>query len=263
LRSIIECAMIPEPGRPTEPERTQAVDLTRRDALVLTSSTLAAVSLRMIDAESVAAQPVLRQSQEWPEALVEAPLREGFPVPLPLNPDGSAPEHPESAAGPIEGRLMWRTPDRTTPPGEYDYRSMAIRVDTRGLGRLRGTLRFSDLERLPRVSGTYLMQCGAPLPRGIVKWTGVRFSDFADMLGVIPGVHYVRLIGADGAHVDEDMATLRHRQVMLAWLMNDEPIPPDHGAPLRLIIPFRYGRRSLKAITEIVFGTPALPDPPV
>ncbi len=35
--------------------------------------------------------------------------------------------------------------------------------------------------------------------------------------------------------------------------INDQPIPPDHGAPLRLIIPFRYGARSLKAITEIQF----------
>ena len=238
------------------------MDITRREALVFSSSAVAAVSLRMIDANRLEARTVLQQTQEFPTTLVEAPLREGFPVALPLNPDGSAPEHPESAAGPIEGRLMWQTSDRTTPPGLPGYEDMAIRVDTRGLGRLHGTLRFSDLEPLPRVSGTYLLQCGAPTPRGIVKWTGVRFSDFADMLGIVEGVHYARFVGADGAYVDEDMATLRHRQVMLAWMMNDEPISPDHGAPLRLIIPFRYGRRSLKAITDIVFGTPALPAPP-
>ena len=238
------------------------MDITRREALVFSSSAVAAVSLRMIDANRLEARTVLQQTQEFPTTLVEAPLREGFPAPLPLNPDGSAPEHPESAAGPIEGRLMWQTPDRTTPPGLPGYQDMAIRVDTRGLGRLQGTLRFSDLEPLPRVSGTYLLQCGAPTPRGIVKWTGVRFSDFADMLGIVEGVHYARFVGADNAYVDEDMATLRHRQVMLAWMMNDEPISPDHGAPLRLIIPFRYGRRSLKAITDIVFGTPALPAPP-
>jgi DMSO/TMAO reductase YedYZ molybdopterin-dependent catalytic subunit len=238
------------------------MDITRRDALVLSSSTLAAVSLRMIDADGLVAQTAPQQTQEFPSTLVDAPLREGFPVPLPLNPDGSAPEHPESAAGPIEGRLMWQTPDRTTPPGLPSYRDMAIRVDTRGLGRRRGTLHFSDLEPLPRVSGTYLLQCGAPTPRGIVKWTGVRFSDFADMLGVVPGAQYARFTGADGGYVDEDIETLRHRQVMLAWMMNDQPIPPDHGAPLRLIIPFRYGRRSLKSITEIIFATPALPAPP-
>lgn len=239
------------------------MDISRRDALVLSGSALAGLSLGMITTGRRVAEAASQQTQQWPDTLVERPLREGFPALLPLNPDGSAPEHPESAAGPIEGRLMWQTPDRTTPPGEYDYRNMAIRVDTRGLAPRMGTLRFSDLEPLPRVSGTYLMQCGAPLPSGIVKWGGVRFSDFADMLGVIAGAHYVRFIATDGAYVDEDITTLRHPQVMLAWMMNDEPIPADHGAPLRLVIPFRYGRRSLKAITDIIFATPALPAPPM
>ena len=57
------------------------------------------------------------------------------------------------------------------------------------------------------------------------------------------------------------MDTLRHHQVMLAWLMNGEPIPADHGAPLRLIVPFRYGNRSVKSITSMLFATPGLPRP--
>ena len=134
---------------------------------------------------------------------------------------------------------------------------------TRGLAKLAGTLHFSDLERLPRVSHTFLLQCGAANPRGIVKWTGVRFADFADTLGLVPGAHYCRLVASDRAYVDEPLATLRHPQVMLAWLMNDAPIPPKHGAPLRLIVPFRYGQRSIKAITELVFATPGLPMPPL
>jgi DMSO/TMAO reductase YedYZ molybdopterin-dependent catalytic subunit len=48
---------------------------------------------------------------------------------------------------------------------------------------------------------------------------------------------------------------------MLVWMMNDEPLDPQHGAPLRLVMPFRYGNRSIKAITEIIFGTPGLPPP--
>ena len=40
---------------------------------------------------------------------------------------------------------------------------------------------------------------------------------------------------------------------MLAWEMNDKPIPPEYGAPLRLVVPFRYGARSMKAITDIQF----------
>ncbi len=239
------------------------MSLTRRDAITISGSTLAGVSLGLVTADEISAQTPLagQAAQEWPSTLVERPRREGFPVALPLNPDGSAPEHPESAAGPItEGNNpMWRTPDRSTPVIDYDYRNLAIRVDTRGLARLGGTLRFSDLEPLPRVSRTYLLQCGAPRPTGIVKWTGVRFRDFANMLGLVDGVHYARFIASDRFYVDEDMETLMHPQVMLAWMMNDEPIPPLHGAPLRLIIPFRYGNRSIKAIQEMTFSTPGLP----
>ena len=240
------------------------MSLTRRDAIAISGSTVAGVSLGLIGTKELHAQtpPAGQQpSQEWPSTLVERPRREGFPAELPLNPDGSAPEHDESEAGPItEGnRSMWRTPDRSTPVIDYDYRNLAVRVDTRGLARLGGTLRFADLETLPVVSGAYLLQCGAPRPTGIVKWTGVRFSDFADLLGLVDGVHYARFIASDRFYVDEDMTTLMHPQVMLAWLMNDEPIAPLHGAPLRLIIPFRYGNRSIKAIQEMVFSTPGLP----
>ncbi len=136
---------------------------------------------------------------------------------------------------------------------------MEIRLDSRGLARLGGTLRFSDLEDLPRHSQTTLLQCGVPEPTGIVKWTGVRFSDFAEMIGVQPPAHYCRVISHDGYWVDEGMPTMMHPQVMLAWLINDQPIPPINGAPLRLVIPFRYGARSIKAISEITFGSPSLP----
>jgi DMSO/TMAO reductase YedYZ molybdopterin-dependent catalytic subunit len=218
----------------------------------------------MVTGENVQAQPASAPpAQPWPDQLVERPLRAGFPAPLPLNADGSAPEHAASEAGPITDPLMWRSADRQAPEIEFDYRKMQVKVDTRGLATLAGTLRFSDLERLPRLSRTFLMQCGATNPRGIVTWTGVRFSDFADMLGLVPGAHYCRLVASDRHYVDESMATLRHPQVMLAWLMNDAPIPARHGAPLRLVVPFRYGNRSIKAITEIVFATPGLPMPPL
>jgi DMSO/TMAO reductase YedYZ molybdopterin-dependent catalytic subunit len=243
--------------------------ISRRDAISISGSTLAGLSLglaqRDLLAQSQPAAPVQTQKppEPWPDALVERPLRQGFPAPLPLNADGSAPEHPASAAGPITDPLMWRTPDRSAPAIEYDVQSLKVKVDTRGLAKLSGTLRFADLEKLPRVSHTFLLQCGAANPRGIVTWSGVRFGDVADMLGLVPGAHYCRFVASDRHYVDESVATLRHPQVMLAWVMNGAPIPPKHGAPLRLIVPFRYGNRSIKAITEIVFGTPSLPMPPL
>lgn len=236
--------------------------ISRRKAISLSGTTLAGLSLGVLKPAPVRAAQGAEQS-EWPDQLVETPRREGFPVRLPLLPDGSAPEHEPGEAGELSNPLMWRTEGRRTPDGIQSHREMAIRVDGRGLSRLSGTLRFADLQRLPQTSHTYLLQCGAPNPRGVVTWTGVRFADFAAMLGLHEGVHYCRFTAVDGHYVDEDMTTLRHRQVMLAWLMNGEPIPADHGAPLRLVIPFRYGNRSIKAIQSMLFSTPGLPPPKI
>src|SRR3977135_3139358 len=125
--------------------------ISRRDAIALSGSTLAGLSLGVLTRENLQAQAAQPQPP-WPDQLVERPLRDGFPAPLPLNADGSAPEHPPSEAGPISTPLMWRTPDRQAPQIEFDYRKMSIKVDTRGLGRLAGTMHFSDIERLPRVA---------------------------------------------------------------------------------------------------------------
>ena len=233
--------------------------LSRRDAIRVSGTTVAGLSMGVVSARDILGQA--RSQQAWPDRLVEGTLRQR--AELPLNPDGSAPEHPPEDAGEITG-VIWRYTGGEAPDIDYDYRSLEIRLDSRGFARLEGTLRFSDLEDLPRHSQTTLLQCGVPEPTGIVKWTGVRFSDFAEMIGVQPAAHYCRVISHDGYWVDEEMPTMMHPQVMLAWLMNDQPIPPINGAPLRLVIPFRYGARSIKAISEITFGSPGLPmrEPP-
>src|SRR5262245_32645814 len=233
--------------------------ISRREAIRISGTTLAGLSMGILTRENLEAQAGGAAQEPWPDQLVERPRRDGFPVPLPLNPDGSAPEHAASEAGAIEGRLMWKTSNAEAPPIEFDYKKMKIKVDTRGLAKLGGTLHFSDLDKLPKVSHTFLLQCGAQKPRGVVKWTGTTFSDFANTLGLANGVHYCRFIAADRHYVDESMDTLMKPQVMLVWMMNDKPLPPKNGAPIRLVIPFRYGNRSIKAINEIVFGTPSLP----
>jgi DMSO/TMAO reductase YedYZ molybdopterin-dependent catalytic subunit len=236
--------------------------ITRREVIEYSCLTMGGMALAGISSKELAAQGQGAQAQaqpEWPATLAERELRNI--APLPLNADGSAPEHPESAAGPISDPSLWRFNNNQPPQIDHDYRNMKIRVDTRGHAQKYGTLTFADLEKLPRHSATYLLQCGAPNPRGIVKWTGVRFRDFAEMLGMQPFAHYARFIGADRFWAEEDLRTLMHPQVMLAWMMNDQPIQPKHGAPLRLIIPFRYGARHVKAISEMIFTPTGFPLP--
>jgi DMSO/TMAO reductase YedYZ molybdopterin-dependent catalytic subunit len=228
------------------------LNMSRREAMQLSTTALAGLSLRALAPGEAAAQ-----AAPQPEGLVDTKLRGA--AQLALMPDGSAVEYTPQEAGTITG-VLWRTKNQT-PDIEFDFRKMKIKLDARGTARLSGTLTFGDLEKLPRHSYVTLLQCGAPMPRGIVKWTGVRFSDFAQAMGAQSFAYYGRLVGSDGYFVDEDMKTLMHPQVILAWLLNDEPIPPQHGAPLRLIVPFRYGARSLKAITEISFTATSFAPP--
>ena len=227
--------------------------ISRRETMQFSVAALAGASLDILKPSGLAAQ----NAQPQTGGLVETKLRDV--AQLPLNADGSAVEYTPAEAGTISG-VLWRTKNQT-PDIEFDYRKMKIKLDARGTAKLSGTLSFDDLEKLPRRSYVVLLQCGAPNPRGIVKWTGVRFSDLAQALGVQPFASYCRFVASDAYFVDEDMKTLMHPQVMLAWLLNDQPIPPQHGAPLRLIVPFRYGARSLKAITEITLTATSFPPP--
>ena len=230
------------------------MDLSRRKTLELSATALAALSVgAAVSSRQAAAQGAPAAPQ--PDKLVETPLRQI--ANLPLKPDGSAVEYTDADIGTIQGRPFWKT--QGTPDIEFDYRKMKVKVDARGTAKLAGMLTFSDLEKLPRMSAIYLLQCGAPQPRGIVKWTGVRFSDFANMVGAQTFANYVRVIGSDLYYLEDDMKTLMHPQVMLAWMMNDKPIPPEYGAPLRLVVPFRYGARSMKAITDIQFTATSFP----
>jgi DMSO/TMAO reductase YedYZ molybdopterin-dependent catalytic subunit len=229
------------------------MSISRREAMQFSAAVLGGLSVEMLKPSGLAAQTLQSQAGD----LAETKLRDI--AQLPLNQDGSAVEYASTEAGTISG-VLWRAKNQT-PDIEFDYRKLKIKLDARGTAKLSGTLSFADLEKLPRYSYIVLLQCGAPNPRGIVKWTGVRFSDFARSLDVQPFASYCRFVGSDAYFVDEDMKTLMHPQVLLAWLLNDQPIPPQHGAPLRLVVPFRYGARSLKAITEISFTATSFPPP--
>ncbi len=222
------------------------MDMSRRETITaLAALSVAATAATAAQAQNAAAQP---------DGLAEQRLR--TIASLSLNPDGSAKEYTEAEAGPIDG-VLWK--GKGTPDGEFDYRKMKIKVDGRGTSKLSGTLTFSDLEKLPRHTQVTLLQCGAVKPHGIVKWTGVRFSDFANSVGAQSFANYVRLTATDDYYLDDDMKTLMHPQAMLAWLANDKPLPPENGAPMRLVVPFRYGARSLKAITGISFTATSFP----
>jgi DMSO/TMAO reductase YedYZ molybdopterin-dependent catalytic subunit len=90
----------------------------------------------------------------------------------------------------------------------------------------------------------------------VQKWTGARFSDFAKKF-LPPGsplTDYVYMATDEEEYfVGLDIKSVLHPQTLLAWEQNDKPLVYEHGAPLRLIIPVKYGIKNLKRISLIRF----------
>jgi DMSO/TMAO reductase YedYZ molybdopterin-dependent catalytic subunit len=65
-------------------------------------------------------------------------------------------------------------------------------------------------------------------------------------------VRYVGMETPDGGYyVGLDMPSALHPQTLLCWAMNGQPLALEHGAPLRLVIPVKYGVKNLKRIGTI------------
>lgn len=93
---------------------------------------------------------------------------------------------------------------------------------------------------------------------GNAKWTGVRLRDVLEIAGVQPAA--TQLVGrsVDGWTAGMPTAWVMDpaREPMIAVKMNDEPLPPAHGFPARLIIPGLYGYVSAtKWLAEIELST--------
>lgn len=113
---------------------------------------------------------------------------------------------------------------------------------------------LDEIKQLPKTEHVTEFKCVEGWSR-IVHWAGVRLSDFtqryaADCLQA----NYVSLATPDGAYyVGIDMPSALHPQTLLCYEMNGEPLTAEHGAPLRLVIPVKYGIKSIKRIGSIAF----------
>ena len=124
-------------------------------------------------------------------------------------------------------------------------------------GALLDVLDLDDIRRLPRVEMTTEMKCIEGWST-VVTWGGARFSDLAARYASrLPAkIPYVGLATPDGQYtVGLDAASAMHPQTLLAYEMQGAPLSPEHGAPLRLATPLKYGVKSLKRIGTVRFMT--------
>ncbi|KIO75009.1 molybdopterin-binding oxidoreductase [Pedobacter lusitanus] len=115
---------------------------------------------------------------------------------------------------------------------------------------------IKEIRSLPKTEIVYDFKCVEGWDQ-IQHWAGVRFIDFIEHYQLLEqaGMEYVGMETPDGAYyVGLDMESALHPQTILAYEMNDQPITDVHGAPLRLIVPVKYGIKNLKRIGSISFS---------
>jgi DMSO/TMAO reductase YedYZ molybdopterin-dependent catalytic subunit len=139
-------------------------------------------------------------------------------------------------------------------PQKFDPATWTLNVIKSGGEVLKVSL--SDLMALPKTEIVYDFKCVEGWDQ-ISHWAGVKFSDFIKhyQLDEYARLDYVGMETPDKQYyVGIDMPSAMHPQTLLAYEVNDKPLPLVHGAPLRLIIPVKYGIKNLKRIGTITFS---------
>ena len=123
-------------------------------------------------------------------------------------------------------------------------------------------LTLADIKALSKTEIVFDFKCVEGWSQ-ITHWGGVRVSDFLQQyhLAAQTAMSYVGMVTPDSAYyVGVDMPSMLQPQTILCYEMNGEPLPLDQGAPLRLIIPVKYGIKHLKRIGTIFFSNTKPPD---
>jgi sulfane dehydrogenase subunit SoxC len=138
------------------------------------------------------------------------------------------------------------------------------------------SLSLEQLRAMPATTRTVTMECAGngralldsrPISQpwlveavGTGQWTGVALADLLETAGLRAGATTVVFTGADrGVEGDVEQAYQRSLDVrdamssgaLLAYELNDVPLPPQHGFPLRLVVPGWYGMTNVKWLTSV------------
>ena len=130
------------------------------------------------------------------------------------------------------------------------------RLDVDGLVDRPLSFSIDDLKQIEQVAQITRHDCVEGWS-AIGKWHGTRLSHVLDKVGVQPQARYVVFHCYDEMDPGEpyyesvDLAEARHSQTLLAWGLNNQPLPIKNGAPLRLRVSRQLGYKQAKYIARI------------
>jgi DMSO/TMAO reductase YedYZ molybdopterin-dependent catalytic subunit len=112
---------------------------------------------------------------------------------------------------------------------------------------------WAEVQRLPVVTVDGDLHCVTRWSSLGHTWTGVSSRALCDLVGVRPSARFVVLHGAGGYTANLAIGDFLDRRVVLATDHDGEPLTPEHGAPLRAVVPERYAWKSVKWLRGVEF----------
>jgi hypothetical protein len=180
-----------------------------------------------------------------------------------LNPSGAKDtERGAALAAHILALMKSQQKKRNEGNGEAGASYSSLDIGTPGL-----LLSMDDLLKLPKVEFVTEFKCIEGWSQ-ITQWGGVRLLDLIEAYppqkvvenGKERDPKYVYMETPDGNYyAGYNMTAARHPQSLLVTEMSGEAITPEHGAPLRLHMPIKYGYKQIKRIGLIAY-TDTKPD---
>jgi DMSO/TMAO reductase YedYZ molybdopterin-dependent catalytic subunit len=131
-------------------------------------------------------------------------------------------------------------------------------LSVEGLVKKPQELTLPDVQSLPLVWQVSRMKC-VECWSAAAKWEGFHLSSLMEMVDPLPEAKWLHFHCADDYYESSSLEELLMERVLFVHRMNDQILPDVYGAPLRLMIPFKYGYKNPKAIVRLVFAEEELP----
>jgi len=181
----------------------------------------------------------------------ENPAPSGSPSPASEEaveiPWGIEQEHPAD----VDNSTLPITPvdglHRTGRPQEYDIDTYRLVVD--GLVENPLSLSYQDILARPQVTEVVLLICPGFFWDN-AEWTGTPLRVILEEAGVLPEAAKVRVV-SEGYSMTFSLEEATADGVFLAYEVNGETLPVEHGYPLRLVARHQYGSKWVKWVERI------------
>ena len=115
------------------------------------------------------------------------------------------------------------------------------------------TLDWQQFMGLPKITLDAEFHCVTQWSRLQNTWEGVAFTEVIKLVRPRPEARFVMVHSYGGYTTNLSLAALTEADVLFAHRHDGQPLPPDHGGPLRLVVPKRYGWKSAKWVRGLEF----------